>query len=234
MKLYKIVLCCFIGVMALIGLIIVLYLYAPRQRKYGPPYISQPDYSIQMFDDVMTPEECAVLRDAAEPNLFESAVYTSDSDVVDANSRISEQCWLEPKTTPMVQTFRERIRKLIKISRKAHLEELQVVRYQPGGFFSPHYDACVGTKEFCHRMNQPYGPRYITVILYLSDDASHGLTGGETLFPRLGTSVTPKMGRVVVFYSIDKHHSVIEESLHGGQPVKTGEKWIANQWIRIW
>jgi prolyl 4-hydroxylase len=216
--------------MIVVMLILTLVMYWPRQIKYGPPYVSVPDYKIRVYDDVMTPEECAALRTLAEPKLTKSAVYSSDTDVVDANYRISDQCWLQEKDTDLVQEFRKRIRKLVKYSSKAHLEDVQVVRYQPGGFFSPHYDACVGTKEFCHRMNQPYGPRYITVLLYLSDE----LTGGETVFPRLGTSVTPKVGRVVVFYNITKQHSVIEEALHGGQPVKTGEKWIANQWIRIW
>jgi len=234
MKPYQILLCCLGGLALLITLIVIMVLYAPRgEDSDAPQYVSQPKYSIQVIDDVMTAEECAILRETARPHMFKSAVYSSEQDIEDTNTRISEQCWLQESSTPVVKTFRQRIRRLIpKLSRRAHLEQVQVVRYQPGGFFTPHYDACVGSKEFCHRMDKPHGPRYITVLLYLSDGDT--TTGGETVFPRIGQSVTPKVGRVVIFYNINKQRSIIEEALHGGQPVRRGEKWIANQWIRIW
>lgn len=206
------------------------------QEQLPPPartdtvYTNQPDYRIQVVDNFLTAEECAQLRAIAEPHLFDSAVYSSDKDVMDPNTRISRQCWLQTNVS-VVRAIRERMRTLIpNLSASAHLEDVQIVQYKPGGFFKPHYDACVGSRDFCQRMDHPHGPRYITVLIYLNEN----LTGGETVFPKINQKVTPKTGRVVVFYNVDRNQHIITEAMHGGEPVLTGEKWIANQWIRIW
>lgn len=227
-----------LGALVVLGLLLVVILVIMRfkkQPKRGPArtearYADQPQYGIQVVDNFLTPEECAEIKHMAGPLLFDSAVYASEKDILDPNTRISKQCWLKSHV-PSVQKIRQRIRNLIPdLSPSAFLEDVQVVQYKPGGFFKPHYDACVGSSEFCQRMDHPHGPRYITVLIYLNE----ALTGGETVFPNINEKVVPKTGRVVIFYNVDRDQNIITQALHGGEPVQSGEKWIANQWIRIW
>jgi predicted 2-oxoglutarate/Fe(II)-dependent dioxygenase YbiX len=109
-------------------------------------------------------------------------------------------------------------------------EDLQIVSYKPGGFFTPHYDACDGKKDYCQRMDGSAGPRLFTYLIYLNDD----FEGGETVFPKLNKSVKPKKGKCVIFQSTvsPPDSRIILEALHGGNPVTSGNKWICNKWIR--
>ena len=70
-------------------------------------------------------------------------------------------------------------------------EHLQVLKYEPGQFYRSHHD-----------QNSPYdspaGPRIFTFFLYLSDVTE----GGETYFPKLGLTVTPKSGSALVWASV--------------------------------
>lgn len=223
-------------VLALIFTVVLCVLTRrPARGRRQAEFVNQPTYQIKIHDDFLTAEECAQLRTLATPHMTASAVYTSDADVLDSKTRISEQAWLTSHHA-IVNIVRARVRAIIPyLSPAAHLEDIQVVKYEPGGFFTPHYDACVGSAKFCRRMDHPHGPRYITVLIYLSDKESDNLEGGDTVFPRIEQRVTPKMGRMVLFYNIDERdESIIEQALHGGEPVTAGEKWIANQWIRIW
>ena len=226
---------CIIAILAVLSVVIIVPVVLLSKRNTEKPrseahFITDLSYDIEVYDDFLSAEECAELRTKGDSHMFESAVYSSETDKLDPTTRISEQCWLKNE-----KEIRKRIHNLIpKLSRRAHLEDLQLVKYKPGGFFTPHYDACVGSSEFCERMDMPHGPRYITVLIYLSDNKSHELAGGETVFPKINKKITPKLGRAVVFYNVDKKGSIIEQALHGGEPVISGEKWIANQWIRIW
>ena len=74
-----------------------------------------------------------------------------------------------------------------------------------------------------------YGPRYLTVLFYLNDVPE----GGETVFPNINKSVKPEKRKVVIFQNVNDDGVIIKQAFHGGEPVKEGEKWIANKWIRI-
>lgn len=39
------------------------------------------------------------------------------------------------------------------------------------------------------------------------------------------------MGDAVLFYSLDPDLSINPRSLHGGCPVRKGEKWVATRWM---
>jgi prolyl 4-hydroxylase len=72
--------------------------------------------------------------------------------------------------------------------------------------------------------------RFATVLVYLNDDYS----GGGTFFPKRNYTVTPKQGKVIMFYNLSPtNRNVLESSLHGGLPVTEGKKYICNFWIRL-
>lgn len=122
----------------------------------------------------------------------------------------------------------------------SHGEAFNVLRYE----FNQKYDSHMDTfdpKDF----GPQYSQRMATMLLYLSDVQE----GGETIFKREGRNgdrkpVTdwasceedafkykPRMGDAVLFYSLDPDLKINPRSLHGGCPVKKGEKWVATRWI---
>lgn len=187
-------------------------------------------YSITEIPNFLTPEECDQLVALSEGNLIESRVYDpTEVKSLDYSSRKSEQCWLTDSRHPTVAKF-SKLATMFTNTHGKYQEPLQVVKYDPGGFFKPHYDACETGRlgdEYCEKMDKANGPRLVTVLVYLSDE----FTGGETHFPYLKRSVIPQKGKAVVFYNIDSNKQVIDESMHGGNPVTSGTKWVANKWI---
>jgi len=186
------------------------------------------DFRVYEFDDFLTPEECQDLIDRASKRLEPSRVYNEDADRPDDDYRISEQAWFKRGANPVVKKIEAAVEAATG-KPMDNYEELQVVRYQPGGYFRPHYDACEGDKEFCQRMDKRGGPRLWTFMVYLTDDYE----GGRTVFPYLKMSVEPKKGKLIVFQStMEGSEELIKNSFHGGQEVLSGEKWICNKWVR--
>ena len=190
-------------------------------------YADEPTYDIKEIPNFLTSEECDAIINTAKDQLLDSKVYNSDNDDVNPDTRISKQAWLYDSDA-FIKGISEKVKNLTKTHDKYH-EELQVVRYEKGGFFKPHYDACDGSQDFCKRMDGEHGPRYLTVLIYLNDVKE----GGETVFPYLNKSVRPEKGKVVIFQNVNDNGIIIKQSFHGGEPVKEGEKWIANKWIKL-
>lgn len=202
------------------------YIYNKEMIVDRFKYTDIPNYDIQEIPNFLTHEECNKIIELSNGKLFPSKIYTQNEDLLSNDSRISQQCWLTDDD-PVIKDISERIKQFTNTI--GQQEPLQVVNYPKGGFFSPHYDACEGDKEFCSRMNGLDGPRLFTVLLYLNDN----FDGGETVFPKINKSVKPEKGKAVIFRNVDKNGVVITQALHGGEPIKSGEKWIANKWIRI-
>jgi prolyl 4-hydroxylase len=66
------------------------------------------------------------------------------------------------------------------------------------------------------------------MVIYPNDVVS----GGETIFPEVGLSVSPKKGNAVYFEYCNAHNQVEYKSLHAGAPVAEGEKWAVTKWMR--
>jgi prolyl 4-hydroxylase len=188
-------------------------------------------YTVREIPGFLTPEECASMIDLVrqEDSLVPSLVYGSEEDQLSKKKRDSMQAWVPDGRSALVDDISKRVAALTSTPVE-NQESLQVVRYTKGGFFTPHYDPCsLDKKGACKRMNGSAGPRMCTVLIYLNDD----FEGGHTVFPKIGLSVRPETGKAVVFQGTDaKTGEIIRESLHGGEPVTSGEKWICNKWIR--
>lgn len=105
-----------------------------------------------------------------------------------------------------------------------HGEGLQVLHYQIGEEYKPHFDYFPPNKVDENKGGQRIG----TMLMYLNDVE----TGGETVFPKLGLAVTPKKGSAVYFHYGNHLGQVDRMSVHSSIPVKAGEKWVATKWIR--
>ena len=68
-------------------------------------------------------------------------------------------------------------------------------------------------------------PRIATAITYLNED----FEGGETSFPLLNITIKPEKGSVLYF---EYNNEYKDMTLHSGDKVKSGTKYIATSWIR--
>ena len=199
-------------------------------------HIDEFDYDIEEIPNFLTEEECDKIIEISKNKLVPSLVYTGNKDLYITENRKSQQCWLDEDATTFkikddkifIKKLSDKIKDYTNTHNKYH-EQLQVVNYGSGGFFIPHYDACDGDSEYCERMNGNNGPRYLTFMVYLNDD----FEGGETIFPVINKLVKPAKGKAVLFRNVNDNGNIINQSFHGGEPVKSGEKWIINKWIHI-
>jgi prolyl 4-hydroxylase len=72
------------------------------------------------------------------------------------------------------------------------------------------------------------GQRIGTTIMYLNDVAA----GGATNFPAIALTVCARKGCGVHFTYCDTQGRLDPQTLHGGEPVRSGEKWIVTHWVR--
>lgn len=80
-------------------------------------------------------------------------------------------------------------------------------------------------------MEKLCGPRILTFFLYLSDVEE----GGTTDFTKLGISVKPKLGNVLLWPSVlDEDPTEVDWRMqHYAKPVTKGIKYAANHWVRL-
>ena len=69
--------------------------------------------------------------------------------------------------------------------------------------------------------------RVHTFILALNDEYE----GGETSFPNIKEKYKLRAGDALFFDTLDNYGLDTSDALHGGQPVKSGEKWVCNLWV---
>jgi len=179
-------------------------------------------YAFHEHPGFLSDEECAHLIERARPCLQESAVIRGGQRGARDGRRTSGSAFLDPSGDRVVQRIKRRIAELTG-TRVEQQERIQVTHY--GERFAPHLDSLVAAG----RDPGEAGDRICTVILYLNDDYE----GGATRFPRIGRRVRPEKGKAVVFPNLTADGSRPDPlALHAGEPVRRGEKWLSNQWIR--
>lgn len=186
----------------IIAVILLCILLRPR---YKEPMV---------LPKVFTPEECDSIIKIAETRLEPSNMDTDFH--IDKTIRDSETAWIDPAENKVANKM---VRKCVSYTdrKPVNSEQLQVLKYKEGGFYTPHQDA------FYDEPN----PRTVTAIIALNDDYE----GGETEFPNLGKKFKLNKGDVLLFNNFTDWGYQTPKSLHGGRPVKSGEKWICNLWI---
>lgn len=163
--------------------------------------------------NIITKEERNHIIDQARSKLQPSKISTEKE--VDSSIRKSETAWLD-LDDPVISRVVDRCLKFADRPKK-NCENLQVVKYTPGGYYKPHFDSINGEN-----------PRLYTFLIALNDDYEKG----ETEFPNLKRKYKMKECDGLFFHNLDNYELSCSKSLHGGKPVESGEKWICNLWIR--
>ena len=104
------------------------------------------------------------------------------------------------------------------------IEPLQLVRYQPGELFSAHHDYHESGESSVQGEQ-----RMFTVLVFGSTLGADD--GGQTHFPHLNVSVTPRAGDALVWMNVDEAGEPNPRSLHEGRPPASGEKIAINCWV---
>jgi prolyl 4-hydroxylase len=200
----------------------------PNINKQNKKNILNTNPSIFTIDSLLSDLECEYIKYIASPFMRESmTVDPTTKQFVRDTIRTSYSAtidWLteDPAINLIMQKCCLQFNEPVKNS-----EVLHVLHYSVGEEYKPHYDFLGGMEN--QENFKPEHQRIKTICLYLNDVES----GGSTSFPNLDLKVSPKKGKAVFFENIntDNKQPYIE-SLHAGEPILQGEKWLATLWIR--
>ncbi|KAL1807359.1 hypothetical protein ACET3Z_024349 [Daucus carota] len=197
-----------------------------------------------VYQGFLTNEECDHLISIAKPGLKRSSVADNLSgESKHSEVRTSSGVFIRRENDPVVADIEEKIETWSFLP-KENGEDIQVLRYEHGQKYDPHYDF------FLDKVNSAKGGhRIATVLMYLSDVEK----GGETVFPKAeessrlkssidanlsecgqkGVAVKPRKGDALLFFNLHPKAIPDLQSLHAGCPVIEGEKWSATKWIHV-
>ncbi|MGD7043191.1 prolyl hydroxylase family protein [Jeotgalibacillus proteolyticus] len=173
---------------------------------------------VVLLENVLSHEECDQLIELSGDRMKRSKI---SSERVVNQMRTSSGMFFEESENDVIGTIEKRLSKIMNIPVE-HAEGLQILNYTPGQEYKAHHDFFLPTSKAASNN------RISTMVVYLNDVEE----GGETYFPDLNITVTPKKGSAVYFEYFYNDEELNEKTLHGGAPVVKGEKWVATQWMR--
>ena len=185
------------------------------------------DPIIYVVDDFISEDECQEFINCSKDKL-QPATVVGLKEEQKLQDRTNEFAWLEHHANESIHEVSKRLSILVQMPIR-NAEMFQVVHYESGTEYKPHFDSFDQSTELGKKYWEPGGQRMITALIYLNDVEG----GGATYFPELNISINPKKGNVLVFHNtISETTNINPRSLHAGMPVSSGEKWAANLWFR--
>ena len=185
------------------------------------------DPIIYVVDDFISEDECQEFINCSKDKL-QPATVVGLKEELKLKDRTNEFAWLEHHANDSIHEVSKRLSILVQMPIR-NAEMFQVVHYESGTEYKPHFDSFDQSTELGKKYWEPGGQRMITALIYLNDVED----GGATYFPELNISINPKKGNVLVFHNtISETTNINPRSLHAGMPVTSGEKWAANLWFR--
>lgn len=128
---------------------------------------------------------------------------------------------------PFVRMVERRIDDLLGIPH-AFGETIQGQRYLPGQEFKPHMDWFFTKAAYWQEEARRGGQRCHTAMVYLNQVDE----GGTTDFTRIGVSVPPQQGAMLLWNNFRADGTPNDDTMHAGTPVVRGVKYIITKWYR--
>lgn len=185
---------------------------------------------VATVDGFLSNEECAGLIDMARAGLKRATVLGADARVaasgVRTNSTYLSVEGDRARTLPVVMKIGLTLRMPI-----ANAERLEVLHYAVAEEFKPHHDgfAIDAIDAKVDHYERRGGQRLFSTMVYLNAVKA----GGATAFPELGIRVAPAPGRLLIFANtVAGTRYMSNLTMHAGEPVTDGEKWVAITWWR--
>ncbi len=183
---------------------------------------------LMVFDQVLTRDECQQLIALSESKLARSTTIDEATGRAEEHAdRTSSGTFFALNETPFIAGLDARIAALMRLPVE-NGEGLQILNYQVGGEYKPHYDYFPPDQPGSALHLATGGQRVATLVMYLNEVEE----GGGTAFPELGLTVAPAQGSAVYFSYCNSSNQLDPLTYHGGDPVTRGEKWIATKWMR--
>lgn len=179
-----------------------------------------------VYGNFLSVTECAELIAQAEGQMqFSKVVDRASGKAVLGDGRTSSTMFLKRGQTDLVTRIEQRISNVTGLPVE-HGEGMQILRYNVGQEYRKHYDYFNPDRETTPHHIKRGGQRIATFLMYLNTPEG----GGETTFPHAGISVCANEGNALLFrYDTP---SPTTKTLHCGEPVTSGVKWVATKWIR--
>ena len=188
--------------------------------------LERPDLIV--FGNVLSRDECDQLIALSQSKLARSTTVDEATGRAEVHAhRTSSGTFFALNETPFIARLDARIAALMQ-QPVENGEGLQILNYQIGGEYKPHYDYFPPEQPGSAAHIANGGQRVATLVIYLNQVEE----GGGTVFPELGLTVAPLQGSAVYFSYFNSKNQVDPLTYHGGNPVLKGEKWIATKWVR--
>lgn len=172
----------------------------------------------------LTKQECEDIMSLARLKLRPSTI-TQVKGYEDV--RTSTTCDLSYVEDGLVQTLDDKIRQTLGLE-ITNGEPIQAQHYAVGQQFKAHTDYFEpGTHEYL-QYAKARGQRTWTFMIYLNE----GCEGGETEFPQLGLSFSPKQGRALIWNNLSATGHPNPATLHQSHAIISGEKMVITKWFR--
>eukprot|EP00521_Asterionellopsis_glacialis_P009138 CAMPEP_0195286154 /NCGR_PEP_ID=MMETSP0707-20130614/3715_1 /TAXON_ID=33640 /ORGANISM="Asterionellopsis glacialis, Strain CCMP134" /LENGTH=358 /DNA_ID=CAMNT_0040345753 /DNA_START=359 /DNA_END=1435 /DNA_ORIENTATION=- len=193
-------------------------------------HVLQHEPVLLVIDDFISEDMCQSIMKAASSTTLQRS--TMGMKEVQSTDRTSSTSWLhEAQCEVPLRLVAEKVARVSGLP-PTHMENLQVVRYQPGQEFTIHTDHSNYFNDMECR------GRLATCLIYLQEPTG----GGETRFFEFKQNVRPRKGSAVFFWNTYEKPgctgydpqmclTVDLRLRHAGLPVVEGEKWVCNSWI---
>lgn len=204
--------------------------FASLPRRCKVKTISKAPYILCIYDFV-TDKEARHIKKISNPLMKRSLVIGADQSETECQDRTSSSAFLHEVPSKIVKSIRERSA-VFANTIIDNIEHLQVVHYRDSQRYDPHYDYFDRSLASAKDVIGAQGQRIATALIYLNDVCPDA--GGETCFPKVldGLKVRPKKNMAVFWFNVLPDGTEDDRTLHGGLPIKNGEKWAINVWIR--
>jgi prolyl 4-hydroxylase len=212
------------GIILFIILLSILLNYSYIQfviSKQGVCHINDDYIAPEVKPDFITNDQCSEILKRVKNDFKQSKIANG---VLSEKVRKSETAWIS-KNDDVVYKIIKGVCDELNVPFE-NAEDMQVVKYTAGGYYNEHHDSFPYYDPIY--MSQG-GHRILTVLIYLND----GFQGGETRFVTLDENISPKKCSAIFFHPLNKEKTRCHpNALHCGMPVLSGEKYVANIWIR--
>ena len=215
---------------------IIIYIYFQSQHFTNVDELDDSEYTIRVLNEnprivyiynFLNDKETNHLISYAKKNKRPSTIDTKDGGPVtlQTNVRSSNTAHVEKNADEIIKGIELKASNFAN-SDTYHLEPLQVVIYEKGQKYTPHYDFFSSdSPEMVYG-----GNRNKTILVYLNnlpDDA-----GGNTFFPKLNIRVKPSKGDAIYFENMNGG-IVNWDTLHAGEELLSDTtKYALNMWFR--
>lgn len=173
--------------------------------------------------DFLSASECARMIELVDRTAKPSGVFAPDY----AGSYRTSFSGDVDSSDPFVRMVERRIDDLLGLDH-AWGETVQGQRYQVGQQFKAHCDWFWTLGDYWPAEEASGGQRSWTAMAYLNAVEE----GGTTDFTRLGISIPPQPGALLIWNNATPEGMVNWDTMHAAQPVVSGVKYVITKWYR--